>query len=96
MPGRAGEHKNRASVAVSLGDDAGMTGAVLGQLAAAFRGESGIPELWRSRLAMRKRMNTLAWGLRPGNWVISRSEVVPQGVWITGDPAPMAKHHAHG
>jgi len=37
--------------AVNLGDDADTTGAVYGQLAGAFYGESAIPERWRSRLA---------------------------------------------
>lgn len=40
--------------AVNLGDDADTTGAVYGQLAGAFYGEQGIPQAWRSRLAMRK------------------------------------------
>ena len=35
-----------------LGDDADTTGAVYGQLAGAFHGESGIPPEWRDRLAM--------------------------------------------
>ncbi|MEG4089945.1 ADP-ribosylglycohydrolase family protein [Microcoleus sp. Pol12B4] len=38
-------------LAVNLGDDADTTGAVYGQLAGAFYGESGIPEKWRSQLA---------------------------------------------
>lgn len=37
--------------AVNLGDDADTTGAVCGQLAGAFWGESGIPASWRSGLA---------------------------------------------
>jgi ADP-ribosylglycohydrolase len=37
--------------AVNLGDDADTTGAVCGQLAGAYWGESGIPESWRSGLA---------------------------------------------
>jgi ADP-ribosylglycohydrolase len=37
--------------AVNLGDDADTTGAVCGQLAGAFWGESGIPQPWRARLA---------------------------------------------
>lgn len=37
--------------AVNLGDDADTTGAVCGQLAGAFWGESGIPELLKSGLA---------------------------------------------
>lgn len=37
--------------AVNLGDDADTTGAVCGQLAGAFWGESGIPECWRRGLA---------------------------------------------
>lgn len=37
--------------AVNLGDDADTTGAVCGQLAGAYWGESGIPALWRVDLA---------------------------------------------
>ena len=39
--------------AVNLGDDADTTGAVCGQLAGAYWGESGIPLSWRERLAKR-------------------------------------------
>lgn len=41
-----------ARLAVNLGDDADTTGAVYGQIAGAFYGESGIPERWRSILAL--------------------------------------------
>ncbi|QDU80695.1 ADP-ribosyl-[dinitrogen reductase] glycohydrolase [Polystyrenella longa] len=37
--------------AINLGDDADTTGAVCGQLAGAYYGESGIPNEWKSRLA---------------------------------------------
>ena len=37
--------------AVNLGDDADTTGAVCGQLAGAYWGESGIPRQWREDLA---------------------------------------------
>ncbi|MEQ8790528.1 MAG: ADP-ribosylglycohydrolase family protein [Pirellulaceae bacterium] len=37
--------------AVNLGDDADTTGAVCGQLAGAYWGDSGIPPKWRSTLA---------------------------------------------
>jgi ADP-ribosyl-[dinitrogen reductase] hydrolase len=39
-----------ALMAVNLGDDADTTGAIFGQLAGAFYGESGIPAAWRERL----------------------------------------------
>ena len=42
-----------ALLAVNLGDDADSTGAVYGQLAGAYYGESGIPKSWRSKLAQR-------------------------------------------
>ena len=47
-------------LAVNLGDDADTTGAVYGQLAGAFYGESGIPESWRSQLAYRQRIESMA------------------------------------
>ncbi|MBI4889902.1 MAG: ADP-ribosylglycohydrolase family protein [Acidobacteria bacterium] len=49
-----------ALLAVNLGDDADTTGAVYGQLAGAFFGEQGIPELWLKRLAMREEIGLLA------------------------------------
>lgn len=39
--------------AVNLGDDADTTGAVCGQLAGAYWGESGVPREWRDGLARR-------------------------------------------
>lgn len=51
---------------VNLGDDADSTGAVYGQLAGAFYGESGIPRRWRERLAMWDVIDALAAGLADG------------------------------
>jgi len=45
---------------VNLGDDADTTGAVYGQLAGAFYGESGIPAEWLSRLCLRESIESLA------------------------------------
>jgi ADP-ribosyl-[dinitrogen reductase] hydrolase len=39
--------------AVNLGDDADTTGAVCGQFAGAYWGESGVPQRWRDGLARR-------------------------------------------
>ena len=47
-------------LAVNLGDDADTTGAVYGQLAGALYGEAGIPVEWRSRLAYRELIESLA------------------------------------
>ena len=49
-----------ALLAVNLGDDADTTGAVYGQIAGAFYGESGIPKHWLEKLAWRKRITKLA------------------------------------
>jgi len=46
-------HKNVELRAVNLGDDADTTGAVCGQLAGAYWGESGIPKEWGEGLARR-------------------------------------------
>lgn len=56
--------RDGALLAVNLGDDADTTGAVYGQLAGAFYGEEGIPEDWRSILAMRETIATFADQLR--------------------------------
>lgn len=47
-------------LAVNLGDDADTTGAVYGQLAGAFYGETGIPQQWRIRLAHSSLIESLA------------------------------------
>jgi|GEM_PF-2538416 len=47
----AGDFEEAVLKAVNLGDDADTTGAVCGQLAGAFWGESRIPESLRSGLA---------------------------------------------
>ncbi len=43
-----------------MGNDADTTGAVYGQLAGAFYGASGIPELWAKKLAFREMIETYA------------------------------------
>src|SRR5437016_7426718 len=48
--------RDGALLAVNLGDDADTTGAVYGQLTAAFYGEDGIPAEWRARLGLRGRV----------------------------------------
>ncbi len=47
-------------LAVNLGDDADTTGAVHGQLAGAYYGQSSIPAAWRERLAHRELIIALA------------------------------------
>jgi ADP-ribosylglycohydrolase len=49
--------------AVNLGDDADTTGAVCGQLAGAYWGESGIPAEWRSGLAGKDLIEPVLQGL---------------------------------
>ncbi len=51
--------------AVNLGDDADTTGAVCGQLAGAYWGESGIPEQWRDGLARKDMIEKALAGLLP-------------------------------
>jgi ADP-ribosylglycohydrolase len=46
--------------AVNLGEDADTTGAVYGQLAGAYYGESEIPERWRSKLAFQELITSFA------------------------------------
>jgi len=47
----------------NLGDDADTTGAVCGQLAGAYWGESGIPEEWLEGLAEREMIEKALVGL---------------------------------
>jgi ADP-ribosylglycohydrolase len=57
---RSTSFRDGALLAVNLGDDADTTGAVYGQLAGAFYGAAGIPAPWRTKLALRERILTLA------------------------------------
>jgi ADP-ribosyl-[dinitrogen reductase] hydrolase len=52
---------------VNLGDDADTTGAVGGQLAEAYWGESGIPKEWREGLARPEMIKKALDGLLKGN-----------------------------
>lgn len=52
--------------AVNLGDDADTTGAVCGQLAGAYWGESGIPQPWRDGLARMDMIEQALQGLTKG------------------------------
>jgi ADP-ribosylglycohydrolase len=45
---------------VNLGDDADTTGAVYGQIAGAYYGESGIPAEWRAKIAMAELIRSFA------------------------------------
>jgi ADP-ribosyl-[dinitrogen reductase] hydrolase len=47
-------------MAVNLGDDADTIGAVYGQLAGAFYGETGIPTRWLSKLAHNEKIIEMA------------------------------------
>jgi ADP-ribosylglycohydrolase len=48
------------SMAVNLGDDADTTGAIYGQLAGAFYGETGIPMRWLSTVAHKDKIIEMA------------------------------------
>ena len=52
--------------AVNLGDDADTTGAVCGQFAGAYWGESGIPQEWRDGLARPEMIEKALRGLLGG------------------------------
>jgi ADP-ribosyl-[dinitrogen reductase] hydrolase len=54
------DFRSGALLAVNLGDDADTTGAIYGQLAGAFYGESGIPLEWRRKLALKPTLDRYA------------------------------------
>jgi ADP-ribosyl-[dinitrogen reductase] hydrolase len=54
------DFRSGALLAVNLGDDADTTGAIYGQLAGAFYGESGIPLEWRLKLALKATLDRYA------------------------------------
>jgi ADP-ribosylglycohydrolase len=57
---RANSFEDGLLRAVNLGEDADTTGAVYGQLAGAFYGERGIPKKWRSKVAYKDLIISLA------------------------------------
>jgi ADP-ribosyl-[dinitrogen reductase] hydrolase len=61
--------------AVNLGDDADTTGAVCGQVAGAFYGETGIPDRWLQRLAMVDEIRDMSDRLRLATVETGRSAV---------------------
>lgn len=54
------DFRTGALLAVNLGHDADTTGAIYGQLAGAFYGESVIPEEWRTKLALSTAIDSYA------------------------------------
>lgn len=60
---QAGDFSEAVLCAVNLGDDADTTGAICGQLAGAYWGESEIPRTWRERLARRELIESALTGL---------------------------------
>lgn len=59
----AGDFEEAVLKAVNLGDDADTTGAICGQLAGAFWGESGIPQHLRTGLARKEMLETALSGI---------------------------------
>ena len=59
----AGDFREAVLKAVNLGDDADTTGAICGQLAGAYWGESGIPVEWLEGLAEREMIEKALEGL---------------------------------
>jgi ADP-ribosyl-[dinitrogen reductase] hydrolase len=53
---KAANFEEGCLLAVNLGDDADTTGAIYGQLAGAYWGESGIPSDWLNQLAWRSKI----------------------------------------
>jgi ADP-ribosylglycohydrolase len=60
---------------VNLGQDADTTGAVYGQIAGAFYGESGIPIEWLNRLYQKEMISDYAKELHRINWILLNAVV---------------------
>ncbi|GJD95405.1 ADP-ribosylglycohydrolase family protein [Methylobacterium iners] len=58
--GSSGSFEGAVLKGANLGDDADTTGAIVGQLAGAFYGLSGIPDRWLNRVAWRDRIEDRA------------------------------------
>ncbi|HWV56433.1 MAG TPA: ADP-ribosylglycohydrolase family protein [Longimicrobiales bacterium] len=54
------DFRSGALLAVNLGEDADTTGAIYGQIAGAYYGESAIPVEWRRKLALRQTIDRFA------------------------------------
>jgi ADP-ribosyl-[dinitrogen reductase] hydrolase len=65
---RTDEYRAAILTAANLGDDADTTAAVCGQIAGAYYGVAGIPERWRTLLALRERIDALAQRLYDERW----------------------------
>jgi len=61
---RTESFRDGALLAVNLGDDADTTGAVYGQVAGAIYGQEGIPQEWRTKLALQDLIRDFADRLR--------------------------------
>jgi ADP-ribosyl-[dinitrogen reductase] hydrolase len=57
---KADSFRDGALLAVNLGEDADTTGAVYGRIAGTYYGEEGIPDSWRTVLAMREKIEEMA------------------------------------
>ncbi len=57
---RSSSFREGRLLAVNLGEDADTTGAVYGQLAGAYYGQTGIPEEWIAKLYKRDLITSLA------------------------------------
>ncbi len=57
---RSSSFEEGALLAVNLGDDADTTGAIYGQIAGAFYGHDGIPQVWRDGLYQHERILALS------------------------------------
>jgi ADP-ribosyl-[dinitrogen reductase] hydrolase len=60
---KAADYKEAVLAAVNLGEDSDTTGAICGQFAGAYWGESGIPQEWRDGLARMDMINEALEGL---------------------------------
>ncbi|MDZ7374305.1 MAG: ADP-ribosylglycohydrolase family protein [candidate division KSB1 bacterium] len=72
---KASDFREAVLMAVNLGDDADTTGAVCGQVAGAFWGESSIPKDWLARLHMADEIRRIADEL----WALHEEEPAGMG-----------------
>ena len=69
--GRTSDYRSAVLLAANLGDDADTTAAIVGQLAGALYGLSGIANEWQQRVAWAPRILTTALALAKGSRVSS-------------------------
>lgn len=82
---KAADYKEAVLAAVNLGEDSDTTGAICGQFAGAYWGESGIPKEWIDGLARKDMIEDALKGILPNITVprglVAQLTLQPENLW---------------